>query len=195
MVKIAVIFYSGYGHTEKLADAVLSGIESVHETTPHLIAIDDDGEISDENWQLLDQADAIIFGSPTYMGSVAWQFKKMADASSKRWFNQDWKDKIAAGFTNSASMSGDKLSTINYMFTLAMQHSMIWVGTGIMPSSSTKAQRNDLNYLGAFSGLLAQSPSDAPPDIAPPKGDLETAKLFGERVAEVCKRWNHVHNS
>ncbi len=190
MVSIAILYYSGYGHTEKLAEAVLSGVSSVHETTSHLITISDEGNITDEDWQTLDKADAIIFGSPTYMGNVAWQFKKIADASSKRWFNQDWKDKVAAGFTNSASMNGDKLSTINYLFTLSMQHSMIWVGTGIMPSSSSKAQRNDINYMGAFSGLLAQSASDVGPDVAPPEGDLKTAKLFGERVGEVAKRWN-----
>ena len=65
-------------------------------------------------------ADAIIFGGPTYMGSVSWQFKKFADASSKTWFGQAWKDKIAAGFTNSASMNDDKHSTLQYMTTLSM---------------------------------------------------------------------------
>jgi multimeric flavodoxin WrbA len=116
------------------------------------------------------------------MGSVSWQFKKFADASSKPWFSQQWKDKLFAGFTNSASMNGDKLSTLHYLFTLAMQHSGIWVGTGLMPSNSKAAQRNDVNYLGSFSGAMAQSPSDAGANDMLP-GDLETARLFGERVA------------
>jgi multimeric flavodoxin WrbA len=100
-------------------------------------------------------------GSPTYMGSVSWQFKKFADASSKAWFTQKWKDKIFAGFTNSATMNDDKLSTLHYLFTLAMQHSGIWGGTGLMPSNSKAAQRNDVNYVGSFSGAMMQSPSDA----------------------------------
>jgi NAD(P)H dehydrogenase (quinone) len=102
---------------------------------------------------------------------------------SKPWFSQAWKDKIAAAFTNSASMNGDKLSTLHYLFTLAMQHSMIWIGTGVMPSNAKAAQRNDINYLASFSGAMAQSPSDASPEEGPLPGDLETAKLFGQRVA------------
>ena len=109
-------------------------------------------------WAELAAADAIIFGAPTYMGGPSADFKKFADASSKPWFGQAWKDKIAAGFTNSATMNGDKFSTIQYFVTLAMQHSMIWAGTGMMPSNTKAATRNDLNYVGGFTGLLTQSP-------------------------------------
>ena len=136
----------------------------------------------------LHAADAIIMGSPTYMGSVSWQFKKFADASSKPWFTQAWKDKIFAGFTNSATMNGDKHSTLHYLITLAMQHSGIWVGTGMMPSNTKAAQRNDVNYVGSSSGAMAQSPSDSSPDEMLP-GDLETAKLFGQRVAKVSRQY------
>ncbi len=109
------------------------------------------------------------------MGGPSADFKKFADASSKPWFAQKWKDKIAAGFTNSATMNGDKHSTISYLITLAMQHSMIWAGTGMMPSNTKAATRNDLNFVGGFSGLLTQSPADASPDEAPPPGDLGEA--------------------
>jgi multimeric flavodoxin WrbA len=126
-------------------------------------------------------------GSPTYMGSVSWQFKKVADASSKPWFSQAWKDKVFAGFTNSATMNGDKHSTLHYLITLAMQHSGIWVGTGMMPSNTKAAQRNDVNYVGSSSGAMAQSPSDSSPDEMLP-GDLETARQFGQRVAKVTAR-------
>jgi NAD(P)H dehydrogenase (quinone) len=119
------------------------------------------------------------------MGSVSWQFKKFADATSKLWFTQEWKNKLAAGFTNSASINGDKLSTLHYMFTLAMQHSMLWISTGMMPSNSKAAQRNDINYLGSYSGLMAQSPSDSTPEEGPLTGDLESAKLFGKRIADL----------
>ncbi len=153
-----------------------------------LLPIDATGNLPAGGWDTLAAADAIIMGSPTYMGSVSWQFKKFADESSKQWFSQQWKDKVFAGFTNSASMNGDKLSTLHYMFTLAMQHGAIWVGTGLMPSSTKAAKRNDVNYLGSFSGAMAQSPSDSSPDEMLP-GDLETAKLFGQRVAEVAGRF------
>ena len=183
MAAIAVIFHSGYGHTRKQAEAVIAGATATAGATAHLIAIDAEGHITDADWETLGAADAIIFGSPTYMGGASWQFKRFADASSKPWFGQVWKDKIAAGFTNSASLNGDKFSTIQYMMTLAMQQSMIWIGTGLMPSNAKAATRNDVNYLGGMSGLLAQSPSDSSPDEGPLPGDLETAKLFAGRVA------------
>ena len=182
MARIAVIYHSGYGHTKRMAEAVAAGARA------ELIAIDAEGNLTEAQWTLLGAADAIIFGSPTYMGSVSWQFKKFADASSRPWFTQAWKNKVAAGFTNSATMNGDKLSTLHYMFTLSQQHSMIWVSTGMMPSNSKAATRNDLNYVGSYSGAMAQSPSDASPDEMLP-GDLETAKQFGARVAEVASKF------
>lgn len=182
MTKTVVVFHSGYGHTQRMAQAVADGAKA------ELLAIDAEGNLPEGGWELLDAADAIIMGSPTYMGSVSWQFKKFADASSKAWFSQTWKDKIAAGFTNSAGMNGDKLATLNTLFTLAMQHGMIWVSQGLMPSNTKGAQRNDVNYLVSYSGAIAQSPSDAGANEMLP-GDLETARLFGERVAATAARF------
>lgn len=187
MTKVVIVYHSGYGHTKKQAEAVHAGALSA-DASVELIAIDGEGNLSDAAWASLHAADAIVFGSPTYMGSVSWQFKKFADASSKPWFAQTWKDKIGAGFTNSASMNGDKLSTLNYLVTLGMQHGMIWVGTGMLPSNTKAAQRNDVNFLGASSGLMAQSPSDSSPEEGPLPGDLETARLFGKRIAEITAK-------
>ncbi|PKO77493.1 MAG: NADPH-dependent FMN reductase [Betaproteobacteria bacterium HGW-Betaproteobacteria-15] len=182
MANVVVVYHSGYGHTQCMAQSVASGAGA------ELIAIDADGNLPEGGWEALAAADAIIMGSPTYMGSVSWQFKKFADASSKPWFSQQWKDKLAAGFTNSAGMNGDKLSTLHYLFTLSMQHGMIWVSQGLMPSNTKAAQRDDVNYLVSYSGAIAQSPSDASANEMLP-GDLETARLFGERVAEVAAKF------
>lgn len=187
MKKVAIVYHSGYGHTTKAAEAVYAGVVAA-DAHAELILIDAEGNIPAVAWDTLAAADAIVFGSPTYMGTVSWQFKKFADASSKPWYSQVWKDKIAAAFTNSASMNGDKLSTLHYLFTLSQQHSMIWVGTGLMPSNSKAAQRNDINFVASSSGLMTQSPSDASPEEGPLPGDLETAKLFGKRIAEVAAK-------
>jgi multimeric flavodoxin WrbA len=174
MTQIAVLYHSGYGHTQRVAQYVAEGAGA------DLIAIDADGNISDADWAALDAADAIIFGSPTYMGMASWQFKKIADASSKRWFSSAWKDKIAAGFTISASPSGDKLSTIQYFITLSMQHGMIWVGQPSMNDGT-------INRIGSNSGLMAQvGPTSPAADI--PEGDLDTARQYGQRVAHVAKK-------
>jgi multimeric flavodoxin WrbA len=179
--KIVIVYFSGWGHTQRMAQSVAQGAGA------SLLAIDKEGNLPDGGWETLAAADAIVFGSPTYMGNVPWQFKKFADASSKVWGAQGWKDKLAAGFTNSASMNGDKLSTLHYLFTLAMQHSMIWVGTGMMPSNAKAATRNDVNYVASSSGAMATTPSDASVEEMLP-GDLETARQFGERVAQVAAR-------
>jgi multimeric flavodoxin WrbA len=184
MTKVVVVFHSGYGHTLRMAQAVAEGASAT------LLPIDAEGNLPEGGWETLGAADAIIMGSPTYMGSVSWQFKKFADATSKAWFTHAWKDKIFAGFTNSASMNGDKLSTLHYLITLAMQHGGIWVGNAIMPSNTKAAQRNDINYLGSFAGAMAQSPSDSSP-AEMPQGDLDTAKQFGARVAAAAARLTH----
>ena len=152
-----------------------------------LLAIDAEGNLPEGGWETLNAADAIIFGTPTYMGGPSWQFKKFADASSKAWFSRAWQDKVFGGFTNSASLSGDKQVTLIALQTLASQHGGVWVSLGMLPSNSKAATRSDVNNLGGSVGLLVLSPSDA--SVAEiPQGDLDTAKLYGKRVADITAR-------
>jgi multimeric flavodoxin WrbA len=174
MSKTVVVYHSGYGHTQRVAQFVAEGAKA------QLIAIDADGHVSESDWNAIHAADAIIFGSPTYMGMASWQFKKFADATSKQWMSGAWKDKVAGGFTISASPSGDKLSTIQYFITLAMQQGMIWVGQPAMNDGT-------INRLGSNSGVMSQvGPTSPAADI--PQGDLDTAKAYGERVAHVAAK-------
>ena len=186
MTKVAVVFHSGYGHTAKQAAAVFEGAKSVAGVAASLLSV---AEMNDAFWAELAAADAIVFGAPTYMGSLSAPFKTFMDASSKPWFTMAWKDKIAGGFTNSASLNGDKLNSLVQLAVLAAQHGMIWVGTGMLPANSSKAQRNDINRMGSFLGAMAQSDADVGPDVGPPPGDLETAKLYGKRIAETAQRF------
>ncbi len=179
--RTVVVYFSGYGHTQKIAEAVASGAQA------ELLRVDAEGNLPAGGWEQLAAAGTIIFGSPTYIGNVSWQFKKFIDESSKVWVAGGWKDKLAAGFTNSAGMNGDKASTIAALFTMSQQHGMLWVGTGMMPSNAKSSKRDDLNYVAAFAGLAATTPSDASPDEVV-RGDLETARLFGQRVAGVGAR-------
>ncbi|USX13310.1 flavodoxin family protein [Oxalobacteraceae bacterium OTU3CAMAD1] len=181
MSKIVIVYHSGYGHTKRVAEYVSEGAGG------ELLAIDAEGNLPDGAWETLAAADAIIFGTPTYMGGPSWQFKKFADASSKVWFGSGWKDKVFGGFTNSASFSGDKQNTLVYLNTLASQHGGIWVSLGMLPSNTKAAQRTDLNNIGGSVGAMAQSPSDAGVDEIP-QGDLDTAKAYGARVAAIAAR-------
>lgn len=186
MAKIAIVYHSGYGHTAKQAAAVAAGVNEVTGASAQLVALDD---IAAVPWADLDAADGIIFGAPTYMGGPSAKFKEFADASSKAWFTRAWQDKVAGGFTNSASLNGDKQGTLGALATLALQHGMIWVSLGLLPANSSKAQRNHVNRMGASYGAMAQSDSDVGPDVAPPAGDLETARLYGARVAATTLRF------
>jgi len=181
MTKVVVVYHSGYGHTQRVAQQVAIGANA------ELIAIDAEGNVADSAWDQLAAADAIIFGAPTYMGSPSWQFKKFADATSKAWFTRAWQDKVFGGFTNSASLNGDKQVSLITLQTLASQHGGIWVSLGLMPSNSKAAQRTDINNLGGSVGLLVQSPADASVDEIP-QGDLDTAKQYGARVAAIAAK-------
>jgi multimeric flavodoxin WrbA len=182
MSKIVIVYHSGYGHTAKVAQAVAEGSGGT------LLAIDAEGNLPAGGWEQLAAATAIVFGSPTYMGGPSWQFKKFADASSKPWFTQQWKNKLAAGFTNSATLNGDKFSTLQYLVTLSQQHGMFWVGTGLLPNNAKRHTRDDVNNLGGSTGLITATPSDASVDEMVP-GDIATAKAFGQRVAEAAAKF------
>lgn len=183
-----VVYHSGYGHTERMATAIAEGASAA------LIGIDTDGNIPDPAWETLARADAILFGSPTYMGGPSWQFKKFADASSKIWFESGWRNKLFGGFTNSASLNGDKLNTLEYFFLLAGQHSGIWVSMDIKPANVKASVRDDLNRMGSYIAPMAQTPADASPDDMSP-GDLETARRYGARVATIAGQFRSGQSS
>jgi multimeric flavodoxin WrbA len=191
MPKVAVVYFSGFGHTKALAEHVLKGVTSMPGVTGVLI---DAGELPDPGpdraltgrWAEVNNAETIVFGTPTYMGSVAAGLKRVFEASGGLWYKQAWKDKLAAGFTNSGSFSGDKLNTLQDIWHNCMQHGMVWIGTGIMPDGNTP---DSVNRLGSFAGLMAQS-DNAPADQTPPTGDRKTAELFGRRIAEATLRWS-----
>ena len=184
MTKVAVVYHSGFGHTQALAESVAAGVRSVPVAEATLIPV---AEVEARAAEL-DAAHAIIFGAPTYMGSASAEFAQFKDWSSKRWFTQAWKDKVAAGFTNSAAWSGDKLNTLVQLATLAMQHGMIWVGLGLPPgNNNSKGSSDDLNRVGAFLGGMAQSNADQGIE-GTAKSDFLTMEALGRRVAEVAAR-------
>jgi NAD(P)H dehydrogenase (quinone) len=187
MTTVSIIYFSGAGHTTMLAQAVLKGITSIPGVQANIIAINGSDIINgryqnSDVMNTLDTSDAIIFGSPTYMGSVAAQFKAFADASVSSWSGQKWRDKLAAGFTVSGTPSGDKFSTLQYMHTLAMEHGMLWVSLGEMP-----LQSNGINRLGSWGGVMALANTE-PVDIAPGEEDKLTGEILGKRVATLAAK-------
>ncbi|GAB7190887.1 flavodoxin family protein [Kineococcus sp. NUM-3379] len=191
---VVIAYHSGYGHTARQAAAVRDGAASVAGVAAELRDV---GVLDEDLWAALEAADAIVFGSPTYMGSPSAVFQAFAEASGGVWARQGWKDKVAAGFTNSAGISGDKLNTLTSMAVLAAQHGMHWVNLALPPGWLYRSDGDidDLNRLGGFLGAMAQSPSDAGPDTSPSSGDLRTAHHLGRRVAEVTAQLTRNHRS
>jgi len=183
--RIAVIYHSGYGHTERQARAVARGAASIDGVDSLLISVDQ----IDQHWETLEQVDGIVFGAPTYMGSASAQFKAFMDATSSKVFGKGgkWANKVAAGFTNAASRSGDKLATLQQIAIFAAQHGMHWVNLGLPPGhNNSKSTEDTLNRHGFFLGASAQSNADESADVVPPTADLRTAEHLGARVAEVA---------
>lgn len=185
-VRVAVVYHSGYGHTAKQAEAVARGAGGTPDTKCVLIKVEE----VDEHWAVLEAADAIVFGCPTYMGSASGQFKTFMDATSSRVFSKSlWKDKLAAGFTNAASRSGDKLVTLQQLSIFAAQHGMNWVNLGLTAGHNASTTTEDsLNRHGYFIGAAAQSDADLSADDGATPADLRTSEHLGARVASVARQ-------
>ena len=184
-IRIVITYSSGYGHTARQAAAVAAGVDKVPGAKADLHDI---SGLDDSLWEALNAADGIVFGSPTYMGSASAVFQAFAEATSAVWAEAGWRGKVAAGFTNSAGVNGDKLNTLVNFSVLAAQHGMHWISLGLAPGwlYTSNGSEEDLNRLGGFLGAMAHSPSDVGPELAPSASDLRTAEHLGSRVAQAA---------
>jgi NAD(P)H dehydrogenase (quinone) len=180
MKNIVIVYHSDKGHTQKIAEAIESGVRSTEYTEVLLIPV----EQVDQHFDKLDNADAIVFGSPTYMGTISAPFKAFMDSTSGRWFGRTWVNKIAAGFTSSGSLSGDKLATLNALAIFAAQHGMIWLGPEQICETPTPDAAT-VNRLGSNLGVMCQAHPYEDAEKSVSIGDIETARLFGIRIAKI----------
>ncbi len=194
-MQIGLVYFSESGVTKKLVLAAAAEIEAqgvntfIYEVLGNSI---EQGRFTDKDvFSSLNDCQAIVFASPTYMGSASAQFKAFADATSDFWMSQPWAGKIAAGITSGSSMNGDQSSTLAYFTTLASQHGMLWLGLDVahgMDSEATteNSESRQLDRLGCSTGVTAYS-RDGEVD----KTDLATARYLGRRVAIMIKRFKH----
>lgn len=174
-MKIAIVYHSKFNHTRQVADSIAQGIKEANAE-----AVLYPAETAASSFDEISEADAIIFGSPTYMGSVSSEFKAFMEQTSKFWYSQKWKDKPAAAFTSSSTTNGDKFNTLLQIAVFAAQHSMLWIPTGILPMYENGVQLETPNGMAGYLGLMIMADNNA----NPPR-DLETAVMFGKRIAEV----------
>ena len=120
--------------------------------------------MTEAEWDTLDGADAFVFGSATYMGNVSAAFQAFAEQTGRRCLNGTWRDKVAAGFTNSGAKAGDKMHTLTSLAVFAAQHHMHWVNLGLGAGwNSSAGSEDDLNRLGFWLGAGAQTDVDVGP--------------------------------
>ncbi|MCK8482729.1 flavodoxin family protein [Aliiroseovarius sp. S2029] len=177
--KICIPYYSGFGHTKRIAQSIARGAGP----SATLLDVED---MSGVDWEALDAADAIIFGAPTYMGSAAARFSLFLEQVDTRWEHGRWVDKIAAGFTTAIHPSGDKLATLQRLSLFAAQMGMIWVGQAEI-GAPVKPDRPGANRDGSWLGLMVTEQLGQDDDL--PGEDLDTACRFGQRVATATRRW------
>ena len=192
MDSVAIVYFSATGHTHLMAEAIAAGVHRCGDTRADLLRIEGTqiqaGRWFDEGFiERLQTAKALIFGSPTYMGTVAAQFKAFADYSSEIWLQQAWKDKLAGGFTHGSALSGDKLSTLIYFSILAAQHGMVWVNPGDIDCTARESD-DGVNRMGSYLGVMGQSPMvfDRDPELHP--GDRLSCERYGLRLAQWLAR-------
>lgn len=183
-VNVVVAYHSGFGHTEVLAHAVARGAREAGARVS-VIAV---GAMTESDWETLDLADGVVFGSATYMGNVSAGFQAFAEQTGRRCLNGTWRDKVAAGFTNSGAKSGDKLQALMSLAVFAAQHHMHWVNLGLGAGwNSSAGSEYDLNRLGFWLGAGTQTDVDANPDQVH-GADLRTCEHLGRRVAVVTRQ-------
>lgn len=181
-LQITIVYHSGFGHTKQVASLLAETMRRRSNAVSVkllnvLEAID--------NPEVLHASDTIVFGTPTYFGNVSAEFKKFMESTGGFWFKQAWKDKLAAGFTNSSSTNGDKLATLNALSLFASQHSMIWISQGILPRYICDQQTDGQNRLASYLGLMTQSDNNLTDVKAMHSGDILTAEMFAERIVDV----------
>jgi multimeric flavodoxin WrbA len=194
MARIAIVYHSGGEHTAQLAQAIQQGSARVAHTDLCRIEakqMNVGGRWKDEViTRTIQMADGVIFGCPTLMGMVSTPFKAFMEGAFIDWAGQGWKDKFAGGFTNSASLNGDKTNTQIQLLVFAAQMCMMWVPMGDHPGANWSGGSNaDMNRLGAFLGPMSQAMSDLPLAESMFQSDLLTGERYGERFARIVQHW------
>jgi NAD(P)H dehydrogenase (quinone) len=141
MVKVLVLYYSSYGHVERMAEAqaegaTKAGTVAVVKRVPETVPLD----IAKKSGFKLDQAapiatieelpdyDAIIFGTPTRFGNMAGQMKNFLDQAGSLWMSGALVGKVASVFTSSATQHGGQESTILTFHPVLLHLGFIIVG-------------------------------------------------------------------
>lgn len=196
MAKVLVLYYSSYGHIEKMAEAVAEGARSAGATVdikrvPELVPED----VAKASHFKLDQAapvakvddlpqyDAIVFGVPTRFGNMAAQMKNFLDQTGGLWFTGKLVGKVGSVFASTATQHGGQESTILSTHTVLLHHGMVVVG---LPYAWQGQMKLDEVTGGSPYGATTISGGDG--SRQPSANELEGARFQGAHVARIAAR-------
>ena len=201
MVRVKVIFYSLYGHVWRLAEAVaegageVGGVEAALYQVPETLAaqsIEKMGateakkafaDVAEASMETLEEADAVIFGTPTRFGNMCGQMRTFLDRSGKLWLSGALIGKPASVFTSSNTQHGGQESTILTFMVTLLHQGMVVVGTPY----SEKRQMTTTEITGG-SPYGASTIAGADGSRLPTENELAIARFQGRHVAEIAKK-------
>jgi NAD(P)H dehydrogenase (quinone) len=200
-VKVLVVYYSMYGHVQKMAEAVAEGARSaggvdaelrrVPETLPDDV-LANMGALEAKKSQAgvqvaevddLAKADAIIFGTPTRFGNMCAQMRQFLDATGKLWLTGALVGKVGSVFTASATQHGGQESTILSFHTTLLHQGMLIAG---LPYSFTGQMRID--EITGCSPYGASTIAGGKGERMPSENELAGARFQGKHVATIAKK-------
>jgi len=196
VTKVLVLYYSSYGHIERMAQAVAEGVgeAGAHvdiKRVPELVP----EEVAKKSGFKLDQAapiatvaelaeyDAIIFGSGTRFGVVASQMRNFIDQTGPLWATGALVGKVGSVFTSSATQHGGQESTVLTMIPTLMHHGMVVVG---LPYAFQGQSRHDEITGGSPYGASTFTHVDG--SRMPSENELAGARFQGRHVAQVAAK-------
>ena len=120
MASILIVYYSKSGNTQKMADIVKRGVEEEGGVDVELKNVES-ASIKD----LLEPA-AILIGSPTYYGTMAWPIKKLLDDSVE--YHGRLEGKVGGAFSSAGGIGGGNETTIMDIIKALLIHGMVIPG-------------------------------------------------------------------
>jgi NAD(P)H dehydrogenase (quinone) len=196
MTKVLILYYSAYGHMERMAQAVAEGVREAGahadiKRVPELVP----EEIAKKSGFKLDQAapiatvselpdyDAIIFGSGTRFGVVTSQMRNFLDQTGPLWATGALVGKVGSVFTGSGTQHGGQESTILTMIPTLLHQGMVVVG---LPYTFQGQSRTDEITGGSPYGASTITKPDG--SRMPSENELAGARFQGRHVAQIAAK-------
>lgn len=200
-MKVLVVYYSMYGHVDRMAEAVAEGVKTVKgaevvlrrvpETLPQEVlaqmgAVEAQKKFENVPVATVDElasADAIIFGTPTRFGNMCGQMRQFLDATGGLWAKGALVGKVGSVFTSSATQHGGQESTILSFIITLLHHGLVVVG---LPYSFQGQMRNDEITGGSPYG--ASTIAGTRGERTPTENELQAARFQGAHVATIASK-------